>query len=204
MLSSNIVPPRSFAPARRPSCAILIPSLTHETWMFTKLSRKSRATATIRPSSLPCCPGAGKAGLVDRRSSYGQTRAGQTPVKPVRLSPGSRGGSRRCRARSASLSQWPYMIVAVVGMPRAWASFDDPDPLRGRDLLRADLLPDGIDEDLSRRPAHRGKAGRFHRHEHVLCRHAALFCRVCNLHRVARMEVDTRRRLAESSGYTSM
>src|SRR5208282_5240904 len=79
----------------------------------------------------------------------------------------------------------------VVGLP------DDTHPFFGRDLLRADLLPDRIHQDLCRRPAHRVEPGGLHLREHLFCGHAALPGRIRDFHGVARVQVNARRRLAD-------
>ncbi|OPY37549.1 MAG: hypothetical protein A4E40_01383 [Methanoregulaceae archaeon PtaU1.Bin059] len=120
MLSSNIVPPRSSPPAIRHICAILSPSFTHETWICGILSRKRRETAVISRSSLPVAPARAcplrKSG-VSRWMKLSGTNSVNPPVSSwisLMIS--------RCRARSSTVSQWPYMMVAVDGIPREWAS----------------------------------------------------------------------------------
>ena len=54
-----------------------------------------------------------------------------------------------------------------------------------------------VDKDLCCRTAHRSQPGILHQGEHVLRGDPALLCRICNFHRVARVDMDARRRLAD-------
>ena len=58
------------------------------------------------------------------------------------------------------------MMVAVVGMPRPWASLMIRTHSSVGDLLGADPVADRINEDLRRRSAQRAEAGRLHCLEH--------------------------------------
>ena len=53
-----------------------------------------------------------------------------------------------CSTRSASVSTWPYIIVAVVDMPEPVRVAHDAEPVGRLRLLRRDDLADAVDEDL--------------------------------------------------------
>ena len=151
--SSIIRLPKSFAPKRSETWPIFAPCVTHEAWTFGKLSRNTRATASVRRywnevSSSP-------ASAVFSGWKVQPMNAVKPPVRSCR----SRRCSR-CSIRSSSVSTWPNIIVAVVLMPRPCAfsitsSHSAVEPLRD-----PDHAAHAVGQDLRPAAGNRVEAGR--------------------------------------------
>ena len=111
--SSIIRLPMSLAPKSSASWPISRPCVTQLDWMLGKLSRYSRATACVfRYSNGP----AGGMSAISVLSGWNDQQ--MKAVKPPVSSCSSRSRSR-CSTRSASVSMWPNIIVAVL-LPPSW------------------------------------------------------------------------------------
>src|SRR5262247_3526473 len=117
------VPPRSLAPASSRSWASLGPSLTQDDWMLRNVAPSiTRASACILTTSAPVAPGRtpGTRPLEYIGASEWISESGTNSVNPP-VSFWIERKSAMWRIQWAGVSTWPYMIVEVVRIPRAWA-----------------------------------------------------------------------------------
>ena len=93
--------------------------------------------------------------------------------------------------RSASVSTWPYMMVDVVGSPRACAVVTTS--IHSAVVMRPgrDARAHAVVEDLGRRPGQRAEAGVLQLLEHAAERQPLCVRRV--LHLLGRKRVDVQR-----------
>mmetsp|Transcript_17295 Transcript_17295/g.16636 ORF Transcript_17295/g.16636 Transcript_17295/m.16636 type:complete len:249 (+) Transcript_17295:966-1712(+) len=123
------VPPRSFTPACSSTWAILIPSLGQLTCMLSTCPASiNRETAWVNTTSRPVGPPLMSGRTLFRYigASFDTNDNGTNSVIPSppylsRLCCCNVRNVSRWEATWCSFSMWPYIIVAVVGMPREWA-----------------------------------------------------------------------------------
>ena len=141
--SSIITEPRSLAPNSSATCPTFMPCVTHDDWMWSKLSRTMRLTACVSRYSTRS-GGASTSGAEARASGW---KVQEMNARKPRVSSCSSRMRRMCSMRSASVSTWPYIIVAVVACPPVRVPHD-AEPVGGLRLLRRDDVADAVDEDL--------------------------------------------------------
>ena len=102
---------------------------------------------------------------------------------------------RMCSTRSASVSTWPYIIVAVVDMPSRWAWRITFSHSAVFVFFGAMMCADAVDEDLAAAARHRVEAGVAQARERVGDRELRAARDVLDLGRRERVQVDRVARL---------
>ena len=113
-------------------------------------------------------------------------------VKPPVSSCNCRSRSR-CSIRSASVSTWPNIIVAVLRPPSSCQTRLTFEPVVGQHLAAGDRLAHAIDQNLRPAAGQAAQAGRLQPLEHRAQRQLRDLGEVVDLRRAEAVDVDLRK-----------